>query len=69
MGFLDGTVVKNLPTKAEDAGDVCSNSGVQASLEGNGNSLRNSCLEKFYGEGLAKATSTGMCRPEQLALN
>ena len=32
MGFLDGTVVKNLPTKAEDTGDVGSNSVLETSL-------------------------------------
>ena len=32
MGFPDDVVVKNLPTKAEDAGGVGSNSGLGTSL-------------------------------------
>ena len=44
--FSDGTVVKNLPAKAGDAGDVGSIPGSGRSPGGgNGNPLQYSCLE------------------------
>ena len=44
-------VVKNPPTKAGDIGDVASIPGLGiSSVEGNGNSLQNSCLEKSHGQ-------------------
>ena len=46
-GFPSGTVVKNLPANAGDAGDVglISRSGGSPG-EGNGNPFQYSCLEK-----------------------
>jgi len=44
MGFPGGSVVKNPPANAGEAGSV---SGLgRSSGEGNGNSLQYSCLEK-----------------------
>ena len=41
MGFPGGSALKNLPTNAEDAGDVCSIPGSgRYPGEGNGNSLQ-----------------------------
>ena len=43
MGFPGGSVIKNLPTKAGDAGSI-PGSG-RSPGEGNGNPLQYSCLE------------------------
>ena len=49
--FLGGSVVKNLPTNAGDAGDVGSIPGLGRSLgEGNGNPLQNSGLKILWTE-------------------
>ena len=46
MGFLSGSVVKNLPANAGNAEDLGSVPGLGRSLgEGNGNPLQYSCLE------------------------
>ena len=46
LGFPGGSVVKNLPTNAEDRGDAGSNPGLGRSPGvGNGNSRQYSCLE------------------------
>ena len=49
--FPGGTVIKNLPAKAGDAGDSCSIPGLGRSPgEGNGNPWQYSHLEKFQGQ-------------------
>ena len=50
MGFIGGTVVKNLPVSAGDVGSV-SRLG-RAPGEGNGNQLQYSCLENFMDRGV-----------------
>ena len=46
MGFLDGSVVKNLPASAGETGDSGSIPGSGRSPgEGNGNPVQYSCLE------------------------
>ena len=46
MGFLSGSVVKNLPANAGNAEDLGSIPRLGRSLgEGNGNALQYSCLE------------------------
>ena len=50
-GFPGGSVVKNLPANAGDAGDVGSVPGLGRSLgERNGNPLQYTCLEKSHGQ-------------------
>ena len=45
MGFQCGSVLKNLPANAADAGDPCSTPELgRSSGEGNGNPLQYSCL-------------------------
>ena len=45
MGFPSGSVVKNLPANAENAGDLGSIPGLGKSSEGgNGNPIQYSCL-------------------------
>ena len=52
--FPDGSVVKNSPANAEDAGLLL---GLGRSLrEGNGNPRQYSCLEIFMGRGAWQAT-------------
>ena len=52
MGFPGDTVVKNLPANAGGAGDMGSIPGLGRSPgEGNGNSLRYSCLENSMDRG------------------
>ena len=52
MSFPGGTVVKNLPARAEDAGDVGLIPGLgRAPGEGNGYPLQYSCLEKTMDTG------------------
>ena len=51
MGFPTGSVVKNLPANAGDAGDVGSIPGSRRSpRRGNGNLLQYSCLEEPHGQ-------------------
>ena len=46
VGFPGDSVVKNLPAKARDTGDIGSIPGLERSpAEGNGNPLWYSCLE------------------------
>ena len=49
MGFLDGSVVKNLPAKTEDTG-LIPGSG-RSPGEGNGNPCQYSCLENLMDRG------------------
>ena len=52
-----GTVVKNLPAKAEGTGDVGSIPGLGRSPEvENGNPLQYFCLENFMDRGASQAT-------------
>ena len=58
MGFLGGTVVKNL---FANAGDIGSTSGSRRSLgEGNANSLQYSCLGNPMGREAWRATFHGI---------
>ena len=51
-GFLDGSMVKNPPANAEDAGDLGSIPGSGKSPGGgNGNPLQYSCLENSMDRG------------------
>ena len=57
-GFLDGSVVKNLPASA---GDVCSIPGLARSPgEGNGNPLQYSCLGNPMDRGAWQAIVNGV---------
>ena len=57
MGFPNSSVVKNLPAKAEDTGDVGSIPGSGRSPgEGNGNPLQYACLENPMDRGAQWAT-------------
>ena len=63
LGFPSGTVVKNLPTSAEDARDVGLIPGSGRSPgEGNGNPLQNSCLENPMDRGAWWATVHGVAK-------
>ena len=58
MGFLDGTVVKNLPANTENSGDLGSISWLGRSPEGgNGNPLQYSCLKNSMDRGAWWATA------------
>ena len=58
MGFLGGTVVKNLPANAEDARDMGSIPGLGRSPgEGNGNPLQYFCLENSVDREAWQATA------------
>ena len=57
MGFPGGTVVKNPPTSAGDAGHMGLIPGSGGSGGGNGNPLQNSCLENPVDRGTCQATS------------
>ena len=51
MGFPDGSVVKNPPANAGDAGNLGSIPGSKRSHgEGNGNPLQYSCLENPFSD-------------------
>ena len=57
MGFLDGSVLKNTPVKAGDAGLI---PGSERSPGiGNGNPLQYSCLENYMDGGAWQATVHG----------
>ena len=61
MGFLGGSVVKNLPANAEDTGDVGLILGSGRSPEGgNGNLLQCSCLENSMDRGACWAIVHGI---------
>ena len=63
MGFPAGTVVKNPPANAEDAGDVGSIPGSGRSPGvGNGNPLQYSCLKIPWTEELGGLQSMGSQR-------
>ena len=49
MGFLGGSVVKNLPANAGDAGSILESG--RSTGEGNGNSLQYFCLENYKNKG------------------
>ena len=56
-GFPCGSVVKNLPAKAADSGDVGSIPGLGRSPGGgNGNPHQFSCLKNFMDRGAWRAT-------------
>ena len=60
-GFLGGSVVKNLPVNAGDAGDTGSIPGSRRSPGiGNGNPLQYSCLENSMDRGAWRATVHGV---------
>ena len=58
VGFPGGTVIKNLPANAGDAGSI-PGSG-RSSGEGNGNPLQYSCLENSMDRGVWRATIHGV---------
>ena len=61
MGFLGGTVVKNLPPNSEDARDMGSISGWGRSpREGKGNLLQYSWLENSMNRGAWQAIVHGI---------
>ena len=63
MGFPGGSVVKNPPANAADAGDVSSVPGLGRSPgEGNGNPLQYSCLENPMDRGAGQATVHGVAK-------
>ena len=66
MGFLGGTVVKNLPANAGDTGDMGLIPGLGRSpLEGNSNPLQYSCLECPMDRGAWWAIVHGVTRVKQ----
>ena len=70
LGFLGGSVVKNPPASAGDAGDLGSIPGSGRSPgEGNGNPLQYSCLENPMDRGAWQATvhRVTKSRTQQLA--
>ena len=63
MGFPGGTVVKNPPANAGDAGDTGSIPGLGRSPEGgHGNPLQYSCLENPMARGTWQVESMGIQR-------
>ena len=57
LGFPGGSVARNLPANAADAGDTGSVPGSgRSSGEGNGNQLQYSCLENHKDKGDLQAT-------------
>ena len=61
MAFSGGSVVKNLPANAGDAGDASSISMSDRSPgEGNGNTLQYSCLKNPMDRGAWQATVHGV---------
>ena len=63
LGFSSGTVVKNSPAKAGDAGDSIYGSGRSPGV-GNCNSLKYSCLENPMDRGAWKATVHGVAKSQ-----
>ena len=62
-GFPGGSVVKNLPANAADAGDVGSMPGlVRSPREENGNPVQYSCLENSMDRGTWWATVYGVIK-------
>ena len=67
-GFPDGSVVKNPPTSAGDAGDIGSVTGSERSPGGgNGNLLQYYCLEIFMDRRAWWARVHGIAKTEQLS--
>ena len=65
MGFLGGTVVKNLPANAGGARNVDSFPGPGRPLgTGNGNPCQYSCVEKYMGRGVWQATIHGVTKSQ-----
>ena len=65
MGFPGGSALKNLPTNAEDAGDVCSIPGSGSSPGGgHGSPLQCSCLGNPVDRGAWQATVRGIAESE-----
>ena len=67
MGFLGGSVVKNVPANAGDAGDT----GLMPELErspeeGNGNPLQYSCWENPMERGAWRSTIHGVTKSQTL---
>ena len=63
LGFPGGTLVKNLPANAGDAGDARSISVLgRPPGEGNGTPLQYSCLENPIDRGAWRATARGVKR-------
>ena len=63
MGFPGGTVVKDLPASAEDAGDMGSIPGSgRFHGEGNGNPLQYSCLGNPMDRGAWQARDHGVTK-------
>ena len=63
MGFPGGSVVKNLPASAGDAGDAGLITELGSSHGGgNGNPLQYSCLENTMGRGAWQATVHGVAK-------
>ena len=63
--FPGGSVVKNLPANARDAGDASSTPGLGRSPgEGNGNPLQYSCLENPMDTGTWRASVHGVSKSQ-----
>ena len=62
MGFPGGSVVKNLPANAGDAGSIPGSGSYPG--EGNGHSLQYSCLENFVDRGDQQATVHGVAKSQ-----
>ena len=63
--FPGGSVVKNLPANARDAGDASSIPGLGRSPgEGNGNPLQYSCLENPMDTGTWRASVRGVSKSQ-----
>jgi len=62
-GFLDGSVIKNLPAKAEDSRDAGSIPGLgRYPGKGNGNPLQHSCLGNPMDRGAWQSTVHGVAK-------
>ena len=60
QGLPDGSVVKNLPANARDAGSIPGSGGSPG--EGNGNQLQYSCLGNLMDRGAWWATENGVTK-------
>ena len=65
QGLPDGSVVKNLPANARDAGSIPGSGGSPG--EGNGNQLQYSCLGNLIDRGAWWATVLGLQVQKQLS--